>query len=75
MDQRDGRGPKSDEVACFANRCAPFALDAAFPKKGVKRMSQGRKRGGQPGNRNAWKHGRRSAVLKAERQAAFLKEP
>ena len=33
-----------------------------------------RRRGGQPGNRNAWKHGRRSAVLKAERQAAFLKE-
>jgi hypothetical protein len=35
-------------------------------------MTNKRKRGGQPGNRNALKHGRHSAPLRAARRAAVL---
>ena len=56
-------------AACtFRNRWAPFALDAAVFNGFLKRMSQ-RKRGGQPGNRNAWKTGRHSAERRAALEA------
>lgn len=35
---------------------------------------QKRKRGGQPGNKNAWKHGHFSKVMSTERRAAWESE-
>jgi hypothetical protein len=46
-------------------------VNAADFEEGVKRMIV-RKRGGQPGNQNAVKHGRHSAPVRAARHVAAL---
>src|SRR5204863_8443043 len=53
------------------NRFPNFTRNAADFEEGVKRMIV-RRRGGQPGNQNAVKHGRFSAPVRAARRKAML---
>lgn len=70
-------GGGGQKFQIFSKRTPAASCKAQFriiPTGGQKRMAEGRKRGAQPGNSNALRHGRYSVRKRAERRAARLPE-